>query len=263
MAAPLARVRRAVALAVCALAVPVLAGCSDGAAEGAGPAPETASPSAAPSATAGSLPEPEEDPLFSVASRARAVDGTTIDLVLRGFRPLASTSSDAEPLVADFLGTCTELGGLSISEPGTPVDESTLAAYGSSLMRVDYSATPEGQRLVAPVNVIVGIDNLPTIANGPGVQLLQTSDTCLARYQLAESGAGSFVADFETGEAAPDPGQWRFGNYGFTVTVESGATLESCEIEVSAQADAEVADVPGWDAREGTALSCGIGYTGE
>ena len=254
-------VRPVIVAALSLVAAALLAGCSST------PAPEPSADSmssAAPSAEQ-SLPPAEPDTeLFRVEAKARAVDGTTMDIALIGHQPVPATDADAEELAEDFLSACEESGGLSVTQAGAVVTERSLAQFGSSLMRIDYSATPDDQTLFAPIEVIVGIDNLARIGTGDALQLLQETDTCLNRYLLVESGAGAFIANFETGSADPDPTQWTFGSYGFTVPVDSGATLESCAVTISDLGASELAGVPGWPSGEvGTGISCGTGFTGE
>ena len=238
-----------------------LSACS-GAAVPSPSATDSASPS--PSATASALPDDAESELFTVSAKARASDGTTLDLVLTGYLPLASTGAAAEDLRNDFLGECADAGGMSLFDTGRAVSEQTLTEFGSSLMRIDYSVSPEGHTLTSLVDVIAGIDNFPVVATGDSLELVQSTDTCLNRYVLTGSGAGSFIANFQTGEVNPDVQQWRFGSYGFTVESDSGATLESCDVTVSELGRADLGDVPGWpDGAVGTGISCGTGFTGE
>ncbi len=240
----------------------MLSGCAGG---------QATSPTEAPPSSAAPSPEDpvEEDVepdtvLFTVDAAARAVDGTTLALSLIGYQPIVSTDPESSELRDEFLTACLDAGGASISEAGTQVSEQSLAEHGSSLMRIEYSATPEGEPLVAPVQAIVGIENFALVGDGEGLQSVGSTETCLNRYQLTESGSGGFVANYETGTSDADPTQWVFGSYGFTVPVDSGATLESCVVTITELGREDIGATEGWqDGAVGTGISCGTGYQGE
>lgn len=259
---------RGVVLFSAALVVAVfVAGCASE------PAPQASAPRASGEPPPAASPPPteteEEDAntdtvLFTVDAAARAVDGTTVTLSLVGHAPLASTDARASELIDEFLAACLDAGGASISEAGRQVSEQSLAEHGSSLMRIDYSGAPEGKPLLAPVQAIVGIENFALIGTGDGLQSVGSTDTCLNRYQLIRSGSGDFVANYETGTSDADPTQWVFGSYGFTVPVDSGATLESCNVTITALGRDDLDGVDGWqEGQVGTGISCGTGYQGE
>lgn len=250
--------------AVVTMALAVLVGSSAcSGAPSSSPSPAQ-SASASPSATASALPDDPESELFTVSARARASDGTSLDLMLTGYLPLASTDAAAEDLRDDYIAECAGAGGMSLFDTATPVSEQTLTDFGSALMRIDYSVSPERHTLTSLVDVVAGIDNFPVVAVGDSLELVQSTDTCLNRYVLTGSGTGSFIANFETGEVNPDVQQWRFGSYGFTVAADSGATLETCDVTVSELGRQDLGDVSGWpDGAVGTGISCGTGFTGE
>lgn len=241
----------------------VIAGCTSA------PAPQASAqpvPPASPSPTEAPAAENDDTDtvLFTVDAAARAVDGTTVALSLVGHEPVPSTDPEATELIDEFLTACLDAGGASISEAGREVSEQSLAEHGSSLMRIAYTGTPEGKTLLAPVQTIVGIDNFALIGAGDGLQSVGSTDTCLNRYQLTRSSAGGFVANYETGTSDADPSQWVFGSYGFTVPVESGATLESCNVTITALGREDLDGVDGWQEGEvGNGLSCGTGFQGE
>lgn len=248
---------------VCAVIV-ALSGCASGsAAEPSTPPPSTAPPEQA-EPDEGEDPEESDSVLFTVDAAARAIDGTTVALSLVGHQPIVSTDPAASELAEEFLTACLDAGGQSISEAGRQVSAQSLAEHGSSLMRIDYGGTPEDQALLAPVQMIVGIENFPLTGAGDGLQSVGATETCLNRYQLTRSGSGRFVANYETGISDADPTQWVFGSYGFTVPIDSGATLESCTVTITTLGREGIADTEGWQEGDvGTGISCGTGYQGE
>lgn len=243
------------------LAVATLAGC----ATPSEPEPSaTPTPTAEPSPSSTAEPEEPDDTLFTVSAKVRAIDGTTLDISLTGHVPLEADSSEASDLVSDFLDQCSAMDGRSVSDATTPVSEETLARFGSTLMRIDIAATPEGHTFFAPVDLNLGSQYFAEVASGDAVIPVSSNDTCTGSYQLTGSGTGTAIANYESGNENPDAGQWRFGHYGFSVPFESGATIEACRPVVTKLALSTLDDVPGWEVdSDSTGISCGIGYVGE
>lgn len=260
--------RLAIALLTGAVAVGALTACSSATRALPDTSPSV-TPAPAPVGTptpeaSDAAPEPADDVLFTVAAKVRATDGTTVDLAVSGRAPLASTDDAATSLVDSFVDQCVALGGRSASDVDTGVSAAALEAFGSTILQLDLSSTPEGHTFAAPVDVELGSPYFARVVSGDNVQAVEPNDTCTGGYQLTGSGAGTALANFESGTPEPDLTQWTFGHYGFTVGADSGATIESCEVEVSDLAASAVADVPGWQfASDSTGLSCGIGYRGE
>ncbi len=279
--------RGIISCGVLVVAGALLAGCAQSPAVA--PSAPVASPSASPSATPDAKPE---DILFVVAAKARAVDGTTIDLELTGHLPVDATEPGAAPLVTELAAGCaamlpegaeapTPSGSPPAGEPGddagtgatgTGADGAgapprftaeALEAAGSALMRVTVTSTPRGLTFVAPLELGLGSAYAPKVARGDGVLSLVSNDGCLGHYQASTSGTVTAVTDYETATNVPDPDLWITGFYGFGVPVDSGATIESCTAELTPLGTETASGQPGWDAPLVTALSCGIGYIGE
>ncbi|MEY2849517.1 MAG: hypothetical protein RI885_2184 [Actinomycetota bacterium] len=223
------------------------------------------SPVASPSGPEPSAsPDADDDTVFSVDAKVRAVDGTTMEISLVGHVPLASTDPDAARLVSDFVERCGALGGTSPSDVTVPVSEESLAESGSSLMLLEFSATPDGHTFFAPLDLGLGSQYAPKIAFGDTTQAVSTNESCIGLYQVTGSGMTTAITDYESPSGTPDPSLWVTGYYGFSVPVDSGASIESCRASVSPAGLADTEDAPGWDA--GTlvsGVSCGIGYIGE
>lgn len=242
------------------LAAMTLAGCAAEAAPEPSPTPSAAEPTPEPSVE----PEETDDALFTVSAKVRAVDGTTIDISLSGHSPVASTDPEASDLVSEFIELCSAMDGRSVSDVASPVSEDSLAQFGASLMKLEYTSTPEGRTFFAPVDLTLGSLYYAEVASGDGILTVESNDTCTGRYQLTGSGSGTAIAEYESGNTTPDLGQWRYGHYGFSVPFESGATIEACRVVVGDLALEDVADIPGWDpGSDATGISCGIGYAGE
>jgi len=232
----------------------------------AAPATEPSATAEAPAPSPSSSPVSDEtdDVLFTILAKVRATDGTTMDISLIGHSPVAASDRDGTALAETFVDACTEMSGYSVSDASVPVSFQSLVDFGSSLMRIDYETTPAGHTLFAPVDLELGSPYYAEVASGDGIVPVSTNRTCTGGYQLTESGSGFAVSNFESGSTIVDPGQWAFGHYGFSVPFESGASIESCRVEVSDLAKESVADVDGWEpGSDATGISCGIGYRGE
>lgn len=259
----------ATALVAGVVALTALTSCAPTPQPRAEPAPSaSASASPEPADAAPSDPDAEQEPaddvLFTVAAKVRATDGTTVDISVSGRAPLASTDEAAAPLVDSFVEQCAALGGRSASDVDTEVSAEVLASFGSTIVQLDLSSTPEGHTFATPVDVELGSPYFARVASGDNLQAVNPTETCTGGYQLTGSGGGTAIANFESGAPEPDLAQWTFGHYGFSVPADSGATIEACEVEVSDLAATAVAGVPGWQfASDSTGLSCGIGYRGE
>lgn len=247
----------AVALMVAGL---VLAGCSSE------PKTEVSEPTAeaTPSATPSASPVAPDDTVLTVAAKVRAVDGTTLDISLVGRAPVASTDPAARGLVADFLEQCSALDGTSSADTTVPVSEQTLADAGSSLMLIEFSATPEGHTFFAPLDLGLGSQYAPKVAFGGTTQAVIANESCIGQYQVTGSGETRAIVDYESPSGTPDVEQWVTGYYGFSVPVDSGASIESCTASVTPLGLPDTEGAPGWD--QGalvSGVSCGIGYIGE
>lgn len=230
------------------------------------PVPKPTVEAEAPAPTPSSSPVEEEadDVVFTILAKVRATDGTTMDISLIGRTPVPAADKKGTRLAAEFADKCAEMDGYSVSDASVPISFQSLVDFGSSLMRIDYSVTPVGHTLFSPVDLELGSPYFAEIVSGDGVVPLSPNRTCTGGYQLSESGSGYAVSNFESGTSAPDPGQWVFGHYGFSVPFESGASIESCRVEVTELAQDAVADVPGWQpGSDATGISCGTGYRGE
>ncbi len=239
--------------------VPILIGCS----ETAGPAPSE-TPAASPSEPQPSEAQEDDDTVFTVDAKVRAVDGTTMEVSLAGHAPVASTDPAADSLTSDFVERCGALGGTSPEDPAIPVSEDTLAEAGSSLMLLEFTATPDGHTFFAPLDLGLGSQYAPKVAFGESAQAVSTNESCIGLYQVTGSGTTTAITQYTNPSGTPDLTQWVSGYYGFSVPVDSGASIESCAASVADAGAADTADAPGWD--QGTlvsGVSCGIGYIGE
>ncbi|HEV7957816.1 MAG TPA: hypothetical protein VGP10_11755, partial [Marisediminicola sp.] len=180
------------------LAVSLLAGCTS-----ADPAPvatpEPVASEPAPQEPAVDAPEKPDDTLFTVSATVRATDGTSMSISLVGHSPLESTDPAAADLVDDFVEECVGQGGLSVSDVNTPVSTQSLAQFGSTLVQLEYSSTPEGHTFFAPVDLALGSPYFAAVASGKGLVQVTSNDTCTGHYQLTGSGAGTAIANFESG----------------------------------------------------------------
>lgn len=225
------------------------------------PAPvETATPTASPTPSATDEAEPV---LFTLSARARATDGTSLDLTLTAHPPVAA--DDDTDLRGDFAARCAATGAKSPSSPMSPLTELTLSSYGASLVPIDLEVGGDGYTLASPVAVSAGSVYSAQVAEGDSIVLVQSGPTCNNVYQLTGSGENEMVLDFESGTSTPDDTLWAYGHYGFSVPTESGTTLETCAGSLGdAVSAADLVGVPGWDAGvDATGVSCAIGYVGE
>ncbi|MFP7762099.1 hypothetical protein [Marisediminicola sp. LYQ134] len=244
------------------LSAGLLTGCTPPSATADPPPSAPAAPEVTPTPSP-SIVEPDTT-LFTVSAKVRAIDNTTVDISLTGFEPVPSTDPRAADLVEMLVDGCRAMDAASVSDVTAPVSAASLAEYGSSLMRLDYTATPEGHTFFAPVDLQVGSPYFGRIVSGENVAEVVTNTTCTGRYQLTGSGEATAVSNYESGRSVPDDDQWIYGHYGFTVPFESGATIEACSVEVSDLAAESVGDVPGWEpGSDRTAISCGIGWLGD
>lgn len=217
------------------------------------PAPVTASPQA-PSAS------PEEEPsdvLFTINATARATDGSRVGVTLTAHNPVAYDDPKAEDLSSELLDGC------PTDASGRPLTEKTLAATGSALMPLTLSSNRPGQTFVAPIQLFLGGPYTTQTVSGTGI--VPPSEGCTGIYTWMKSGDAQALIGFQTNESTADVTMWRYAHYGFVVTPESGATIESCTVTMTPLGEqAGVSDIAGWDpSTAATGTSCGIGYSGE
>ena len=238
-----------------ALAV-LLAGCGGQGATttGKSTAKATVTPSATPSATAKAA-----DVLFTIAANVRAVDGSTIAILMTAHTPLAYSNAAAKTYESTFLTQCGDGKG------GIPRDSTFLAANGSIMLPIDIAASVSSKTFVSPVGITMGSPYFGSAIAGKGTVPTDTSAPCYSGYEWVTSGTAHGIADFESGTPGPDLKLWRYGLYGFGVADGSNATIEACKVTITdlGRAD-DVASVTGWDTTAPqSGLACVIGYTGE
>ncbi|MEO6505958.1 MAG: hypothetical protein ABIW36_01760 [Terrimesophilobacter sp.] len=216
------------------------------------PATATASPQA-PSAA----PEKPSDIVFTINATARATDGSRVGMTLTAHRPVAYSDPAVADLSRAFLDDC------PTDASGAQLTEETLAATGSALMPLTLSSNRPGQTFVAPVQLFLGGPYTTQTVFGAGI--VPPADGCTGIYTWMKSGDAHALVDFQTNESVPDVTMWRYAHYGFVVTPESGATIESCTVTITPLgAKADLSDINGWDpSKAATGTSCGIGYSGE
>lgn len=242
----------------------MLIGCAPEPAPEPTPEPVVVEPAPQPTVEETEEPDAADDTLFTVSATVRAIDGTSMSIALVGHSALAARDEAAADLVDDFVKHCEAMNGRSVSDVMTPISAESLEKYGSSLLLLEYSSTPDGHTFLAPVDLALGSPYYAEVAFGDALIALAPNDTCTGGYQLTGAGSGSAIANYESGSERADLGQWRYGHYGFSVPFESGATIEACRVVVSELAAQAVADVPGWEpGSDTTGISCGIGYRGE
>lgn len=231
----------------------LLAGC------GAASAPKaTHTQTTTPSATASATPK-ASDVLFTVAANVRAVDGSTIGILLTAHTPLPYSNPAVKPYESSYLTACGDGKG------GIPRDSAFLATNGSIMLPVDIAASAGGKTFVSPVGITLGSPYFGATATGKTLVPTDAGSPCYSGYQWVTSGPVRAVADFESGIPGPDLKLWRYGLYGFGVAAGSNATIEACKITVTPLGVADdVASVAGWDTTAPqSGLACVIGYSGE
>jgi hypothetical protein len=216
------------------------------------PAPATPSPQA-PSAA----PEQPSDVLFTIGATARATDGSRVGITMTAHRPLAYGDTKVADLTDDFLDEC------PTDASGTQLTEKTLAATGSALMPLTLTSNRPGQTFVAPIQLFLGGSYTTQTVLGTGI--VPPAEGCTGVYTWMESGDARALIHFQTNESVADVTMWRYAHYGFVVTPESRATIESCDVTITPLgAKAGLDDIDGWDpSMAATGTSCGIGYSGE
>ena len=241
---------------VCAiLSAVLLSGCATGAQT---PAKPTASASATASPHAPSAaPEKPSDVVFTINATARATDGSRVGMTLTAHRPVSYSDPEVADLTTEFLDKCpTDVSGVQLTKE-------RLAATGSALMPITLSSNRPGQTFVAPVQLFLGGPYTTQTVFGSGI--VPPAEGCTGVYTWMESGDAHALVDFQTNESVPDVTMWRYAHYGFVVTPESGATIESCTVTITPLgATADLSKIDGWDpSMAATGTSCGIGYSGE
>lgn len=250
------RLARTVAgIAGVVIASVVLAGCSSTSLVAAHPSPSI-SVDAGP--TVSPPPAGPSDVLFTVAANVRSKTGATIAIQLTAHKPLAYSNSKVKPFEADFLKAC----GAGVG--GNPVTTETMAANGSILLPIDLASSVAGKPFVYPIDLSLGSPYFGQAVSGKGVVAADPTQACYGGYRWTTSGTAHALADFESGNPGPDLDLWRFAFYGFTVPVDSGATIEACKVTLSDFATTTVEGVDGWDPNAlASGIACGIGYAGE
>lgn len=220
-------------------------------------APTTPSVSPAPKPSA-SAPANQKNVLFTIAANVRGKDGGTIAIQLTAHKPVLYSSSDAKPLITEFVKSCgTGIGGV-------PVTAESLATNGSILVSMDLRSSVIDKPFVYPIDLRLGSPYFGQSATGTGIAPTDTTLPCYDGYTWSKSGSGHAVADFETGNPGPDPTIWKYAYYGFTLAPDSNATIEACKVTLTPFATTTVAGVEGWDPTQAAnGIACGIGYAGE
>ena len=254
MGAP--RVRSVVGVLSIVGAALLLAGCGTPVVT---PKPTETAPQTSASPTAPAEQPSTEDVLFIITANVRAVGGRTVGISMTAHEPIPSTDKSATTLRDDFLSVCAAGNG------SQPIDEAYLANQGSTLMKVDLSTNTPDQNFAEPLLLFFGSPYFAQAVVGSGVIPMPGGQTCFSGFEWTTSGSIHGIADFENAEGVPDLGQWRYGNYGFTVSSDSGATIEACKVTITdIGMKAGIDQVPGWDpSAAGTGVACGIGYSGE
>lgn len=216
------------------------------------PAPATASPQT-PRATPGKT----SDVLFTIDATARATDGSRVGITITAHRPVAYSDSKVADLAEEFLDGC------PTDASGTRLTKETLAATGSALMPLTLTSNRPGQTFVAPIQLFLGGPYTAQTVSGTGI--VPPAEGCTGIYTWMTSGDARALIDFQTNESVPDVTMWRYAHYGFVVTPESGATIESCNVTITPLgAKSDLSHIDGWDpSMAATGTSCGIGYSGE
>lgn len=254
MGAPLFRI------AGSALAAMVLVGTLAGCAGNSGPEPsEPPAVSESPTPSAEPTADPTADILFTITANVRAVDGRTVGISMAAHAPVASVDDAASALRAQFLSVC------SAGTGAQPITEQYLADNGSTLLPITIASTAPDLAFATPIGLYFGSPYFAQAAIGNSVTPQPGGQTCFSGFSWAKSGDAHGVADFENSDGVPDPNQWKFGRYGFSVDPNSGSTIEACSVTITEVGmKNSIEDSPGWDpSSAGDGISCMIGYVGE
>jgi hypothetical protein len=221
------------------------------------PKPTTPAPATAPPQTPSPTPGQPSDVLFTIGATARATDGSRVGITITAHHPVAYSDPKVADLTDDFLDGC------PTDASGTQLTEKTLAATGSALMPLTLTSNRPGQTFVAPIQLFLGGPYTTQTVSGTGI--VPPAEGCTGIYTWMKSGDARALIDFQTNESVPDVTMWRYAHYGFVVTPESGATIESCNVTITPLgAKADLSGIDGWDpSMAATGTSCGIGYSGE
>jgi len=213
---------------------------------------------AAPKLTTTPAPK-ASDVLFTIAANVRAVDGSTIGILLTAHTPVAHSDPAPNAYESTFLSHC------GAGKGGLARDATSLSANGSILLPVDITASNPGKTFVSPVSISLGSPYFGATATGKTLVPTDTSAPCYSGYEWVTSGPVHGIADFESGKSSPNLTLWRYGLYGFGVAQGSNATIEACTITITPLGAADdVASVAGWDtSTPQSGLACVIGYIGE
>lgn len=214
----------------------------------------TVAPSATPTSTAQA-----SDVLFTISANVRAVDGSTVGILMTVHAPIPHSSAAAKPLEDSFIGACGSGKG------GMPRDAAYLAANGSMVLPVDIAASTTGKTFASPVGLNLGSPYFGAAVSGKNLVPADATAPCYNGYRWITSGTVKAVSEFESGIPGPNLRLWRYGLYGFGVADGSNATIEACKITITPLGKADdVASVAGWDATAPqSGLTCVIGYSGE
>jgi hypothetical protein len=208
-------------------------------------------------------PRLDADTLFVITASTTDEHGNAVELTMVGHAAQSWDAPGREAVKSTFIDQCSALGGGTAMAPDTVVDESTLAANGSSLMVIDVSSAPAATTLVGGVELLLGDPAFSVVTAGDGLSN-PYAFACYGGYQISSTGTVSAIVNYETGSPEPDLSQWRSGRYGFTAAYGSPAVLSECSVALTTLAiDSGVGDVDGWYPDGGTDTECAIGYRGE
>ena len=224
------------------------------------PKPAATTPTPTPSASTEPTPVPiTADVLFVISANVRSVGGRTIGISMAVHAPLASTDPAAKDLKNKFLSVCSAGNGAQ------PIDDKYLIDNGSTLLLAELTSNTADEKFAAPIELFFGSPYYAQAAIGSGVTPTSGGQTCFSGYQWRTSGTVRGIADFENSDGTPDLAQWRFGHYGFTLSPDSGATIEACKVIITdVGMKTGIQTLPGWDpSQAATGVSCGVGYSGE
>ena len=140
-------------------------------------------------------------------------------------RPVAYSDTKVAGPHRDFLDECpTDASGIQLTEK-------TLAATGSALMPLTLTSNRPGQTFVAPIQLFLGGPYTTQTVLGTGI--VPPAEGCTGVYTWMKSGDARALIHFQTNESVPDVTMWRYAHYGFVVTPESRATIESCDVTIT------------------------------